>query len=300
MEFPETRGFPETRQLPETMQFLETIQFPAEPRVLAETRSFLVVYKPPRMHSAPLKDFGGDTLLEWCAGFYPEVRIPQGRLLREGGLFHRLDYETRGLVLLARTQDGLISLDKQQKRGSLIKEYGALTVSHSPPLPLGFPPPPKGVSLPEGVPVSITSAFRPYGPGQQTVRPVIISGGSWERPKQEVALDRGAPYGTKILEIRHRRMPAEFGRPGEVLYFRLSIVRGFRHQIRCHLAWLGYPILNDRLYGGLPPADTSDTVCSEALGSAGPPLALKAQGLFFRDPVSGENRSYTLPPFGED
>jgi 23S rRNA-/tRNA-specific pseudouridylate synthase len=32
-----------------------------------------------------------------------------------------------------------------------------------------------------------------------------------------------------------------------------SILKGFRHQVRVHLAVLGFPILGDRLYGAAAP-----------------------------------------------
>jgi 23S rRNA pseudouridine1911/1915/1917 synthase len=94
--------------------------------------------------------------------------------------------------------------------------------------------------------------------------------------RRKFARDRGNPYKTDILELNST---------GETCCFRLRIARGFRHQIRCHLSWLGYPILNDGLYGGMEEADGMDQA-----------LALKAQGLFFRDPLSGEDRQYRLPP----
>jgi 23S rRNA pseudouridine1911/1915/1917 synthase len=87
-------------------------------------------------------------------------------------------------------------------------------------------------------------------------------------------LDRGRPYRTEIIHWETR---------GEYTLFRLRIYRGFRHQIRCHLAWMGYPLLNDALYGG--------RICPDYPG-----LALRAQSISFPDPVTGEIREYTLPP----
>jgi 23S rRNA pseudouridine1911/1915/1917 synthase len=87
----------------------------------------------------------------------------------------------------------------------------------------------------------------------------------------ETASDRGRPYRTGVRE---------FTGTGEFFWFTLRLRRGFRHQIRCHLAWLGYPLLNDRLYGGPPLGDGI--------------LALEACGITFRDPQSGEPRRYVL------
>ncbi|GHV31130.1 RNA pseudouridine synthase [Spirochaetia bacterium] len=263
------------------------------PAVVAETEGFLVVHKPPCLHSAPLEDgdgpsFRGDTLLDWCAARYPEVRVPQGRQRREGGLLHRLDYGTWGLVLIARTQVALDGLLAQQEQGILVKEYGALSgIAPRPPLP-GFPPRDSS-GLPD-LPFTIESGFRPYGPGRRAVRPVLINELA-KKPRRECALDRGIPYRTDVLEMKAT---------DENRCFRVKIVRGFRHQIRCHLSWLGYPVLGDNLYGGLPEPGVPQAG-TNAVDTPGEnvPLALKAQGLFFRDPLSGEDRQYRLPPIRE-
>jgi 23S rRNA-/tRNA-specific pseudouridylate synthase len=39
---------------------------------------------------------------------------------------------------------------------------------------------------------------------------------------------------------------------GPELELRLALSRGFRHQIRAQLAWIGLPIAGDPLYGGAP------------------------------------------------
>jgi 23S rRNA pseudouridine1911/1915/1917 synthase len=251
------------------------------PSVLEETAAYAVVYKPPRWHSAPLQgeEYGGDPgariLLFWYAGLYPAVLGLRGRKANEGGLLHRLDYETEGLVLFAKTQGALDALARQQREGLFIKEYGALSRGSRGEMP-GFPPapvwqgaPPPGRGIPG--PFTIQSAFRPFGPGRREVRPVVWAGEG--RPPKGIALDQGAPYKTEVLELSPR---------GGELYFRLGISRGFRHQIRCHLAWLGYAILNDKTYGG--------SLCGDGA------MALRAQGLCFYDPESRAPRNYRIMP----
>jgi 23S rRNA pseudouridine1911/1915/1917 synthase len=239
--------------------------------VLAEARDYLLAYKPPAMHSSPIRGRPGETLAAWVAGLFPELCSLHGRGEGEGGLIHRLDYETQGLVLFGRTQGGMDSLLAQQERGNVFKEYSALVSRPGRILP-GFPPPPP-VSLEGPFPLLVESPFRAWGPGRRAVRPA--SGGAAGGRKR--AFDRGGPYRTRILEWREEAAP--FSGAEGLGAGRAGILRGFRHQIRCHLAWLGFPILNDSLYGG----------AGEGL------LALRACSLSFDDPLDGVRRVFELP-----
>jgi 23S rRNA pseudouridine1911/1915/1917 synthase len=237
-----------------------------KPQILAAENDFLLVYKPPRMHSAPeSRSSGGETVLEWCVAKFPEVADITGRKKKEGGLLHRLDYETQGLMIIARTQSGMESLLEQQREGKIMKEYSALAAKNEKTLP-SFP---KEISvwLRDGnneVPLKIESAFRPYGPGRKAVRPVL--------PEGDKAL-----YSSEILESR----PLFDTKIPQCFSLKIRISKGFRHQIRCHLAWLGLPILNDSQYGGL------------SFGNG--LLALRAVSIAFNDPSSGLEQSCSIP-----
>ena len=65
----------------------------------------------------------------------------------------------------------------------------------------------------------ITSYFRSFGPGGRSVRPVVSN-------KRNIA---GRVYTTMVEKESENSL-------------RCTITRGFRHQIRAHLAWAGYPI----------------------------------------------------------
>jgi 23S rRNA pseudouridine1911/1915/1917 synthase len=247
----------------------------SKPHVFAEEKDFLIVYKPPHMHSAP-QAFSTESLFSWCARSFPEIVGLSGRKNGEGGLLHRLDYETHGLMLLARSNLGMEALLEQQEQGKIFKEYCALSllVGESEIVLPGFPKEKPELPLwvfegKAGNAIEITSAFRPYGPGRKAVRPVLIGDAKSKRPDK--------PYLTEILESKLISV-AGFG---NCLSLKLRISKGFRHQIRSHLAWLGMPILNDALYGGT------------AFGNGN--LALRACSLFFTDPSTGEEWNYSIP-----
>ena len=234
------------------------------PQVIAEEKDFLIVYKPPRMHSAP-QTFSTESIYTWCARNFPEIAQLSGRNKGEGGLLHRLDYETHGLMLIARSSLGIEALLERQEQGKIVKGYCALAGENRIALP-GFPEE-RPVLKPGNS--EIISAFRPYGPGRKAVRPVLPGDAYSKKPQ--------AQYLTEILESE---LSSAAG-PGNCLSLKLKISKGFRHQIRSHLAWLGMPILNDALYGGA------------AFGNGY--LALRACSLAFADPSTGEGRCYAIP-----
>jgi tRNA pseudouridine32 synthase/23S rRNA pseudouridine746 synthase len=72
-------------------------------------------------------------------------------------------------------------------------------------------------------------------------------------------------------------------RRGALWRYALEPVTGRKHQLRVHMAALGAPICNDRLYPRLLAADVGDYSW---------PLQLLARGLAFVDPLSGVERCF--------
>ncbi|MFA6504517.1 MAG: pseudouridine synthase [Treponemataceae bacterium] len=226
-------------------------------RIIAETDAYLVVYKPHGMHCAPLSEGEEGTLLSWGARLCPAILSVRGRKEVERGLLHRLDRDTEGLVLLAKTQRAYDSLSESQERGVFLKEYEALCVGSS-----------STVLVDRTLPFAIESGFRPFGPGRRVVRPVETDGdgNALSGRVLELALDRGHPYRTNVLAL------SDASSTGNIrTLVRAGLARGFRHQVRCHLAWIGLPLVGDELYGK---AD-------------GENLALRAVALMFPDPENG-------------
>jgi len=70
---------------------------------------------------------------------------------------------------------------------------------------------------------------------------------------------------------------------GDSAHYRLTPLTGRTHQLRVHCAALGMPIVGDRIYPSLLPADTDDHA---------QPLRLLARSVGFVDPISGSPRRF--------
>ncbi len=218
-----------------------------EPIVIAEEPSFLVVDKPAGLPTVPLKQDPPDkpSLLGAVARRYPEILSVQDQKPWEGGVVHRLDTATSGLVVIARTSMAWMALRASQRAGLYAKDYKAYSAGidqTSCPL-AGFPEYPYDDPAElGGCVVRVGCLFRPWGDGRKAVRPVC-------RDASENVLKKASPtwYMTEVCYMGDEEAD---GRLCKVFSCRISA--GFRHQIRCQLAWAGWPLIGDSLYGGVP------------------------------------------------
>ena len=224
--------------------------------VVFEDPYLLVVDKAAGIHTAPLRHGERGTLLDEVVEKFPEIARLGGIKAVEPGLLHRLDRETSGLVVFARSAEAFDSLRDQFANGRAIKHYHAIS----------------GLTAGKeagGGPLLIESRFAPYGPGRKRIR-VVLPGEAGTR-----VLRKCAPG------IYHTRAEAIPLRDGFFLV-RATIARGFRHQVRAHLSFLGYPIVGDPLYG-IPVPN----------GSAGR-MYLHASGIDILHPATGLPLSVSL------
>lgn len=157
-------------------------------------------------------------------------------------LVHRLDRTTSGVLLFARTQEALAPLDRAWREGHAERRYLAIVTGD-----------------PASAPAT-TVVDQPIGrdPGHPWRFRVDDAG----RPaRTEVEIVTGMVPGTLIARCRLRT--------------------GRTHQVRVHLAALGFPVLGDRLYGGQPGPER--------------PL-LHAHTLGFPHPRSGQRVTVVSPP----
>ena len=103
------------------------------------------------------------------------------------------------------------------------------------------------------------------------VRNRLVAGEPWFRMR----IAEGEPNAVTEIVLLERK--------GDRALFRLTPRTGKKHQLRIHLASLGFPIIDDQLYPvPLPPGPYDHTR----------PLRLLAERLRFRDPVTGEEMEF--------
>ena len=91
---------------------------------------------------------------------------------------------------------------------------------------------------------------------------------------EEVAGGANAETAIDLIEVQ-----------GALARYKLEPVSGQKHQLRAHMAALGIPIVNDRIYPELYPDEGAEQDYSQ-------PLKLLAKAIQFTDPVSGQIRKF--------
>jgi 23S rRNA pseudouridine1911/1915/1917 synthase len=179
-----------------------------------ESADIVVAYKPSGQPSAPLREGELGTFANALVSHYPES-ASVGHRAREPGLIHRLDTDTSGLLVAARTPRAFEALSRALSRGELDKRYLAVI---------------ERGDLPDDGSVELGLAPDPRKKGRVRIQ-------SGERG----AYSHPATTRYRVLQRTPRACLLE-----------VVATPAFRHQVRAHLATIGAPLIGDELYGGTP------------------------------------------------
>jgi 23S rRNA pseudouridine1911/1915/1917 synthase len=185
--------------------------------VIYEDSNLLVVAKPAHLRMCPIHRFQGGSLLNRVAGYVgADSAIPR--------VVHRLDENTSGVCLFAKSKAAASFYTEAFRLRSVGKEYLALCVGLPPAVQFWVDAP---IARHPTLSVARTLSSSPDGQAARThVRVEAFRAGSGARPP--VCLVRAKP------------------------------LTGRTHQVRLHLAASGLPIVLDSLYG--PRAETLSSI----------------------------------------
>lgn len=238
-----------------------------------EDDDLIVVDKPAGMvvHPAPGSPTGTlvNALLHHCGDTLSGIGGE-----KRPGIVHRIDKDTSGLLVVAKSDAAHHGLAAQFEAHSAERRYLALT--H------GCPDPAdprlrgtKGTHWESGEVLRITTELARH---------------KHDRQKQAVTWSGGRHAVTRA------RLLEPFGAPPAAALVECRLETGRTHQIRVHMAHIGHGLIGDPVYGGKRKVSARALGAeAAALAQAFPRQALHAASLGFRHPVSGEALSFESP-----
>lgn len=187
------------------------------------------------------------------------------------GIVHRIDRETSGLLVVARTDRAHRGLAAQFAAHSVTRRYLAVTQGA---------PDPADPRL-RGVPGAAWEA------GEVLRIATNLARHPTDRQRQAVVQGRGRHAVTRL------RVLERFGQPPAAALVECRLETGRTHQIRVHLAHAGHGLVGDPVYGGRRRLPAALPGAAEA--AAFPRQALHAATLGFDHPVTGERLDFEAP-----
>ncbi len=258
--------------LPEAIE-IDTVAQEIPLSVIYEDAELIVIDKPAGMVVHPAPGSPDQTLVNALLHHCGDSLSGIGGEKRPG-IVHRIDKETSGLLVVAKTDRAHHALALQFEKHTAERAY--LAICHGvpdagDPRLRGLP----GISFEQGAVLKITTQLARHKTDRQR-QAVTFHGG------------RHAITRARVLEV--------LGTPAAVALIECRLETGRTHQIRVHMAHAGHGLLGDPLYGGRRklPQKSLPAGAAEA-AEAFPRQALHAATLGFAHPVSGEMLRFEAP-----
>ena len=241
--------------------------------VIFEDDDLIVINKPAGMvvHPAPGTPSGTlvNALLHHCGDNLSGV----GGVKRPG-IVHRIDKETSGLLVVAKSDAAHQGLAAQFEKHTVERYYRAVCYG----VPDGNDPRLRGVK---------GASFEPGNILKLTTQ---LARHKTDRQKQAVLFQGGRHA------ITRARIVDSFGTPPVVALIECWLETGRTHQIRVHMAHAGHGLVGDPVYGGKRKLAAKALSTEAAAAVQGfPRQALHAAVLGFVHPVSGEDMRFEAP-----
>ena len=241
--------------------------------VVFEDDDLIVINKPTGMVVHPAPGTPGGTLVNALLHHCGESLSGVGGEKRPG-IVHRIDKETSGLLVAAKTDRAHHGLAAQFEAHTVERHYRAICY---------------------GVPDSADPRVRgikgaSFEPGNILKLQTQLARHKHDRQKQQVVWHNGRHAVTRA------RIVQPLGKPGVAALLDCWLETGRTHQIRVHMAHAGHGLIGDPTYGG------RRKLSEKAVGEAGreaarvfPRQALHAATLGFEHPVTSEMIQFEAP-----
>jgi len=181
-----------------------------EKLIAYEDKELIILNKPQGLATTPGNK---ENICDLLFNKMPNLKRVTGYKENEGGLLNRLDNDTGGLILFAKNSRAFKYYSKIMNIEKIEKIYTAVVD--------GIPQKKQGI-------INIAIAHHP----KKKKKMVVVQDGVNYRSSPRNAVTRW-----KILQTKNKKSVLE-----------ITIKKGARHQIRVHLAFIGCPILGDKLY----------------------------------------------------
>lgn len=241
--------------------------------VIHEDDDLIVINKPAGMVVHPAPGSPSGTLVNALMAHCGDNLSGVGGMKRPG-IVHRIDKETSGLLVVAKSDAAHHGLAKQFEKHTVERYYMALVYGvpdANDPRLRGI----KGASFETGNILKLTTQLARH---------------KTDRQRQAVLFNGGRHAVTRARTVE------SFGSPPVLALMECWLETGRTHQIRVHMAHAGHSLVGDPTYGGrrkLPKAALPEIVAETV--KAFPRQALHAAVLGFEHPVSGHMMRFEAP-----